>query len=77
MKSIKILVETFRERVRESNNLNWNEVIQKMENRINKFVPKQLSLHAKAILLNTLILAKTTCMSNVFPISPTTFNKYI
>ena len=60
MKSIEILVETFREGVRESNHLNWNEVIQKMENRINKFVPKQLSLHAKAILLNTLILAKTT-----------------
>ena len=39
-----------------------------MENHIQKMSRKQLSLYGKSILINTLILAKTTFLSNVFPI---------
>ena len=36
---------------------------------------RQLSLYGKAILINTLILAKTTFLSNVFPIPETIIKK--
>ena len=39
-----------------------------MEKRIHKLSPRPLSLRGKATLLNTLILAKAACLSNVFPI---------
>lgn len=39
-----------------------------MENHVRKIETRQLSLHGKAILINTLILARTTFLSNVFPI---------
>ena len=39
-----------------------------MENHINKLYPRNLSLIGKDIILNTLILAKTVFLSNVFPI---------
>ena len=39
-----------------------------MENHILKISTRQLSLYGKSILINTLILAKTTFLSNVFPI---------
>ena len=39
-----------------------------MENHINKQTSRKLSIYGKAILLNTLILAKTAYLSNVFPI---------
>ena len=39
-----------------------------MQNHINKLSPKELSLMSKAIILNTLILAKTAYLSNIFPI---------
>ena len=39
-----------------------------MENHINKPTPRKLSVYLKAILLNTLILAKTAYLSNVFSI---------
>ena len=39
-----------------------------MENHIQKLMTRQLSLSGKSIIINTLILAKTTFRSNVFPI---------
>ena len=39
-----------------------------MENHIRKIAARQLSLYGKVILTNTLILAKITFLSNVFPI---------
>ena len=39
-----------------------------MENHIQKLTIRQFSLYGKSILINTLILAKTTFLSNVFPI---------
>ena len=39
-----------------------------MENHIQKLKTRQLSLYGKSIIINTLILAKTTFLSNVFPI---------
>ena len=39
-----------------------------MENHINKLYPRNLSLIGKDIILNTLILAKTIFLSNIFPI---------
>ena len=38
------------------------------ENHINKLTPRKLSLLGKTIILNTLKLAKTANLSNVFPI---------
>ena len=46
-----------------------------MENHIQKIATRQLSLYGKAILINTLILAKTTFLSNVFPIPEKILNK--
>lgn len=39
-----------------------------MEKYVQKIATRQLSLYGKAILINTLILARTTFLSNVFPI---------
>ena len=40
-----------------------------------KIAVRQLSLYGKAILTNTLILAKTTFLSNIFPIPKNILNK--
>ena len=39
-----------------------------MENHIQKLMTRQLLLYGKSIIINTLILAKTTFLSKVFPI---------
>ena len=39
-----------------------------MQNHINKLSPRELSLKSKAIILNTLILAKTAYLSHIFPV---------
>ena len=46
-----------------------------MENHIQKMSSRQLCLCGNAILINTLILAKTTFLSNVFPIPGKIINK--
>ena len=46
-----------------------------MENYIRKITTRTLSLNGKAIIINTLILAKTTFISNVFPIPEETLSK--
>ena len=46
-----------------------------MENHINKLTPRLLPLQGKVILLNTLILSKTSYLSNMFPLDPNTTSK--
>ena len=46
--------------------LNWQNTLTKMENHIQKMSTRQLSLHGKSMLINTLILAKAIFLSNVF-----------
>ena len=65
---IKILGITICESVKEAILTNWHEIVQKMQNHVNKLSLRQLSLFGKATILNSLILAKTTFLSNVFPI---------
>ena len=49
--------------------MNWQQILAKMENHINKLTPRRLSFYGKPILLNILILTKTAYLGNVFPIS--------
>ena len=46
-----------------------------MENHVRKITTRSLSLYGKAIIINTLILSKTTFLSNVFPILEQTLSK--
>ena len=65
---IKILGTTICESLKEAILNNWHEIVQKMQNHINKLSLRQLSLFGKGKILNSLILTKTTFLSNVFPI---------
>ena len=65
---IDILGISFSEDLKEKILFNWQNILTKMENHIRKMSTRQLSLYGKSILINTLILAKTTFLSNVFPI---------
>ena len=67
-KNIKILGIFFSENMKEMIETNWEHTLQKMENHIRKLTPRNLSLYGKTILINTLILAKTTFLSNILPI---------
>ena len=58
----------FNEDLKYTKQRNWENILQKIENHINKLSPRVLSLYGKAILLNTLILSKTTYLSNIFPL---------
>ena len=66
--TIHILGITLCEGMKQTCLLNWQIILQKMEKHVNKLSSRHLSLNGKAILLNTLILAKCACLSNVFPI---------
>ena len=55
--------------------LNWQIMLQKLEKHIHKLSSRHLSLNGRAILLNTLILAKSAYLSNVFPIPDKTLTK--
>ena len=57
---IEILSVHFSEDLKDRILLNWQNTLTKMENHIQKMMTRQLSLHGKSILINTL--------SNVFPI---------
>ena len=65
---IDILGISFSEDLKEKILFNWQNILTKMENHIRKMSTRQLSLYGKSILINTLILTKTTFLSNVFPI---------
>ena len=65
---IEILGILFSEDLKDTILVSWQKIFKKMENHIQKMSRKQLSLYGKSILINTLILAKTIFLSNVFPI---------
>lgn len=52
--------------------MNWQNILEKMENHVKKLTPRLLSLNGKLIIMNTLILSKTSYLSNVFPIDAKT-----
>ena len=58
----------FSENVTEKIILNLKKTLEKMVKYIQKLSPRKLSVLGKAILVNTLILAKTTYLNNIFPI---------
>ena len=70
--NIKILGIYFNEDLQYANNINWQITINKMEKHKNKLSPRILSLNGKVIIANTLILSKTTFLSNIFPIDTKT-----
>ena len=66
--TIKILGIYFNEDLHYANKINWENTFEKMEKHINILSPRILSLYGKAKIINTLILSKTSFLSNVFPI---------
>ena len=71
----KILGIYFSEDLKNASHANWDNVIEKMEKHINILSPRTLSLYGKTIIINTLILSKTSHLSNVFPINSDKTNK--
>ena len=60
--------------------INWQNVLEKIKHHSNKLSQRYLTFSGKATILNTLILAKTTFLSNIFPIPQnvlTKLHKYI
>ena len=68
IETIKILGIYFHEDLHHANQINWKIILEKMEKHINKLSPRISSLYEKVIAINTLILSKTSFLSNVFPI---------
>ena len=62
----------FNENLQRANQINWDIVIDKIEKHINKLSPIILSLYGKVIIINKLILSKTSFLSNIFPIDTKT-----
>ena len=74
---IKISGIFFSEDLKDTILLNWENIKKKKENHIQKMSMRQVSLYGKSILINTLILTKTTFLSNLFPIPEKQSRKYI
>ena len=66
--TIKNLGILFCEGLKQATFINWQLTLTKMQNHIHKLSPRELSLMSKAIILNTLILAKTAYLSKIFPL---------
>ena len=66
--SIKILGIQYNENLQEAHRQNWTNIIQKITNQTNKLSQRILSLKGKVQIANTIILSKTSFLSNVFPI---------
>ena len=66
--TIKILGILFNENLQEAHRQNWTNIIEKITKHINKLSQQILSLKGKVQIANTLILSKTSFLSNVFPI---------
>ena len=62
---MKRLGVTFCEGLMEANEINWNKTKENMENHTRKLSYRNLSSHGKGILLNTLLMAKITYVSNL------------
>ena len=73
--TIKILGRYFNENLKLSNQINLEIILEKMQNHIKKLSSRILSLYGKTILINTLILSKTSYLSNVFPLDTDTVHK--
>ena len=58
----------FNEDLQYAGQANWENILEKMENHINKLSPRVLPLCGRVILLNTLITSKTSYLSNIFPL---------
>ena len=60
--------------------INWQKVLEKIKHHINKLSQRYLTFSGKATRLNTLLLAETTFLSNIFLIPQnvlTKLHKYI
>ena len=66
--SIKILGIQYNENLQEAHRQNWTNIIQKITNQTNKLSQRILSLKGRVQIANTIILRKTSFLSNVFPI---------
>ena len=66
--TIKILGIQFNENLQLANSQNWTKIIEKITHQINKLSQRILSLKGKVQIINTLILSKTSFLSNTFPI---------
>ena len=73
--TIEVLGIIFCEGLKRTTETNWQKILGKMENHIKKLASRQLSLYGKTIILNTLIMAKTTYLSNIFSLPTTTTTK--
>ena len=72
---IKILGVYFSEDLKNTIITNWQQTKNKMENHIKKLSSRTLSLSGKATIINTLLLSKTTFLSNFFPLPEETITK--
>ena len=75
LQTIKILGRYFNENLKLSKQINLEIILEKMQNHIKKLSSRILSLYGKTILINTLILSKTSYLSNVFPLDTDTAHK--
>ena len=66
--TIKILGIQFNENLQLANSQNWTKTKEKITHQINKLSQRILSLKGKVQIINTLILSKTSFLSNTFPI---------
>ena len=73
--TLNILGIIFCEGIKQTGQINWQKTLQKMENHINKLSSINVSLNERAIILNTLKLAKSAYLSNVYPIPDNIPNK--
>ena len=73
--TIKTLGIYYNESLKNACLINWDNALEKMEKHINMLSPMILSLYEKTTIINTLILSKTSYISNVFPMNAETINK--
>ena len=66
--TVKILGIQYNENLQEAHRQNWTNIIQKITNQTKKLSQRILSLKGKVQIVNTMILSKTSFLSNVFPI---------
>ena len=64
----KILGILFNDDLHCLNQINWQILLEKMENHINKLSPRILYLYGKVIIINIFILSKTSYISNTLSI---------
>ena len=73
--TLKILGIHFHENLKTANKMKWNITLEKMQKHIQKLSSRILSVNGKTTLINTLILSKTSYLSNIFPLDIETITK--